>query len=59
MVKYTCSYCGKEDQYDPKKAIVLRARQEEVQTGQQAVYHVLRCNHCGKRNEIKPPKPQS
>lgn len=56
MNKYTCGYCSKEDQYDPKTAVVLRARQEKDTTGNEAVYHVIRCNHCGKRNEVKPAK---
>ncbi len=56
MIKYTCAYCSKEDEYDPKKAVVLTARQEKDTTGKDAVYHAIRCNHCGKRNEVKPPK---
>jgi len=56
MVKFTCAYCSKPDQYDPKNAVVIKARQETATTGNEAIYHAIRCNHCGKRNEVKPPK---
>ncbi len=55
MVKYTCFKCGKEDEYDPRKAVVLHARKESEQLGRDVYYLVIRCNHCGARNERKPP----
>jgi len=56
MIKYKCAYCDKEAEYDPKDAVLLRDRQESQQTGKDVFYHVMRCNHCGARNQRKPPK---
>lgn len=55
MVPYKCGVCGKDDQYDPNKAVLLHARKESEQMGRPVYYHVFRCNHCGGRNERKPP----
>jgi hypothetical protein len=55
MIPFKCSVCGKDDQYDPDKAVLLHARKESAEAGRDVHYHVFRCNHCGGRNERRPP----
>jgi hypothetical protein len=58
LVKFKCFSCGRDDQYDTDKAVLLHARKESEQMGRNVYYHVVRCNHCGARNERTPPAPQ-
>jgi hypothetical protein len=36
--------------------VLLHARKESEQLGRPVHYHVFRCNHCGARNERRPPE---
>jgi hypothetical protein len=56
LIPYKCGGCGKDDQYDTDKAVLLHARKESEQFGRPVHYHVFRCNHCGARNERRPPE---
>ena len=55
MIPFKCVGCGKEDQYDPKQAVLLHARRESEAAGRDVHYHVFRCPSCGARNEKRPP----
>jgi len=55
MIKYKCSYCEKEDEYDEKTVVKVRDLKESQDTGKDVIYFVTKCKHCDKRNQMKPP----
>jgi hypothetical protein len=54
--KYECAFCDKEGEYDTDKAVKILARVESQQMGKDIYYYAFYCQHCGKKNERKPPE---
>lgn len=56
IYRYTCPFCGKPDQFDPHQVEAVANLRESVGAESAIEYYVVKCNHCGRENQVSPPR---